>query len=132
MNSALAMNRLIDLIKDNKSNMMGCSKHGDFLEEGEFPAHQIDANRADLYYYLRLGKALEAILAHLSEPDIANIDIWVEGGVISDITAIPAGTNVNVWDYDVEGKPIDEFVMSPQGFDCIHGFWEGGQHGKGE
>lgn len=56
-----------------------------------------------------------------------DIEVFVEGGVIQDITGIPKGIKINVYDFDTDGIPDESLSESPGGDKCIHGIWEDNQ-----
>ncbi len=51
------------------------------------------------------------------------IKITVEGGVIQNITGIPEGIAIAVFDYDTEGNDLETLRQDEDGEDCIISLW---------
>lgn len=52
------------------------------------------------------------------------IIVYVRGGVVQDVSGVPKGIVVKVYDYDVDGISVDELDRDENGTGCIIGHWK--------
>jgi len=52
-----------------------------------------------------------------------SVFIYLEGGLIQDVTKAPENIEVIVRDYDIEGVEENELVKDPDGKECVQSVW---------
>lgn len=81
-----------------------------------------DINGGDFVEYG--GQLFEDITKALAEqPEVKPIRITMEGGLIQYIDNIPAGTKIEVWDFDTEGMDIEDMKKNEAGEEYFLTVW---------